>query len=45
MTESGNPKDNAMAERINSTVKNELLYGRMFTSLRQVTEAVKTAVT
>ena len=44
MTESGNPKDNAMAERINSTVKNELLHGKTFTSLRQVTEAVKTAV-
>ena len=44
MTESGNPKDNAMAERINSTIKNELLYGKTFASLRQVTEAVKTAV-
>lgn len=44
MTESGNPKDNAMAERINSTIKNELLYGKTFTSLQQITEAVKTAV-
>lgn len=44
MTESGNPKDNAMAERINSTIKNELLHGKTFTSLQQVTEAVKTAV-
>ena len=44
MTESGNPKDNAMAERINSTIKNELLHGKTFCSLRQVTEAVKTAV-
>ncbi|MBO7109518.1 MAG: integrase core domain-containing protein [Prevotella sp.] len=44
MTENGNPKDNAMAERINSTVKNELPYGQTFTSLRQVTEAVKTVV-
>ena len=44
MTESGNPKDNAMAERINSTVKNEMLHGQTFTSLRQVTEAVKNAV-
>ena len=43
MTESGNPKDNAMAERINSTIKNELLHGKTFCSLRQVTEAVKTA--
>lgn len=44
MTESGNPKDNAMAERINSTVKNELLHGQAFASIRQVTEAVKKAV-
>ena len=43
MTENGNPKDNAMAERINSTVKNELLQGRTFTCLLQVTEAVDTA--
>jgi len=43
MTESGNPKDNAMAERINSTLKNELLHGRTFTSLRQVTSAVGAA--
>ena len=44
MTESGNPKDNAMAERINSTVKNELLHGQVFTSLRQVTAAVEKAI-
>ena len=44
MTESGNPKDNAMAERINSTVKNELLHGKTFYSLRQVIEAVSKAV-
>ncbi len=44
MTESGNPKDNAMAERINSTVKNELLHGKAFSSLGQVIEAVSKAV-
>ena len=44
MTEDGNPKDNAMAERINSTVKNELLHGRTFASLRQVSDAVRKAV-
>ena len=44
MTENGNPKDNAMAERINSTVKNELLHGKTFTSLRQVTEALRKTV-
>jgi transposase InsO family protein len=44
MTEGGNPKDNAMAERINSTIKNELLHGKTFTSLRQVKEAVDKAI-
>ena len=44
MTEDGNPKDNAMAERINNTVKNELLHGRSFTSIRQVASAVRKAV-
>ena len=44
MTENGNPKDNAMAERINSTVKNELLHGKTFTSLKQVVDALRIAV-
>ena len=44
MTENGNPKDNAMAERINSTVKNELLHGRTFSSLKQVVDALRIAV-
>ena len=44
MTEDGNPKDNAMAERINSTVKNELLHGKTFASIRQVSDAVRKAV-
>ena len=44
MTESGNPKDNAMAERINNTVKNELLHGKTFTSIRQVVEALDDAI-
>ena len=44
MTENGNPKDNAMAERINSTIKNELLHGRRFGSLHQVEKAVRDAV-
>ncbi|MCR5037980.1 MAG: integrase core domain-containing protein [Bacteroidales bacterium] len=44
MTESGNPKDNATAERINNTVKDELLHGRTFTSLEQVTAAVESAI-
>lgn len=44
MTEDGNPKDNAMAERINSTVKNELLHGKTFTGIKHVADAVGNAV-
>lgn len=44
MTETGDPKDNAQAERINNTMKNELLFGRRFHSLEQVTDAVSKAV-
>jgi putative transposase len=44
MTESGNPRDNARAERINGTVKNELLRGKTFTNTRQVRAAMETAV-
>lgn len=44
MTESGNPKDNAMAERINLTIKGELLKGIVFHSLKEVRDAVETAV-
>lgn len=44
MTEDGNPKDNAMAERINNTVKNELLHGKTFSSVKQLTDAVHKAV-
>lgn len=43
MTQTGSPKDNPQAERINSTVKNELLKGMVFTSIEQVREAVDKA--
>lgn len=36
MTESGNPTDNPQAERINSTVKNELLHGLTFGSINDM---------
>ena len=36
MTENGNPTDNAQAERINSTVKNELLHGMTFGCIKEV---------
>lgn len=44
MTESGDPKDNAKAERINNTVKNELFKGQEFGSIREVKEALQKAV-
>ena len=44
MTEDGNPKENPQAERINNTMKNELLKGVRFTSIAEVIEAVMAAV-
>ena len=44
MTESGNPKENAVAERVNNTIKNELLRGMKFHRLAEVKSAVKAAV-
>ena len=44
MTECGDPKDNAQAERINNTMKNELLKGKVFRSIQEVIAAVAVAV-
>ncbi len=44
MTESGDPKDNAVAERLNSTIKNELLKDIKFHSIGEVRRAVEKAV-
>lgn len=44
MTESGNPKDNAVAERVNGTIKNELLKGMSFTCIGDVQKAVALAI-
>ena len=44
MTESGDPKDNAQAERINNTMKNELLKEKVFHSIGEVIAAVALAV-
>jgi putative transposase len=44
MTESGDPKDNAQAERINNTMKNELLKGKIFYSIGDVRQSVTKAV-
>ena len=40
MTESGDPKDNPSAERINSTIKNELLYGTRFADMYSAREVI-----
>lgn len=44
MTESGDPKENAQAERINNTMKNELLMGLRFESEAEAREAIAKAV-
>lgn len=44
MTENGNPKDNAVAERVNNTIKNELLMDMEFFSIEEVKAAVRIAV-
>lgn len=44
MTESGNPKENPQAERINNTLKNELFYGQRFSTISQVRTSVNIAV-
>ncbi len=44
MTETGDPKDNAQAERINNTMKNELLKGMKFSCIEEVIAAVSRAV-
>lgn len=44
MTETGDPKDNAQAERINNTMKNELLKDKVFDNLDQVKVAVADAI-
>lgn len=44
MTQNGDPKENAMAERINNTVKNELLKGLRFTNIKEVRDALEVAV-
>lgn len=44
MTENGDPKENAMAERINSTMKNELLKDMRFRCISEVVAALEVAV-
>lgn len=44
MTECGDPKDNAVAERVNGIIKNELLKDFAFYSIEEVRKAVAKAV-
>ena len=44
MTECGDPRDNAVAERVNGIIKNELLMGMSFFSTDEVRKALKVAV-
>ena len=44
MTECGDPKDNAVAERVNGIIKNELLMGMAFCSIEEVRRALKVAI-
>lgn len=44
MTESGDPKDNAVAERVNNTITNELRKDMVITSIDDVRRAVDIAI-
>lgn len=44
MTECGDPKENAVAERVNGIIKNELLMGMSFFSIEEVRRALKIAI-
>ena len=44
MTECGDPKENAVAERVNGIIKNELLMGMSFFSIDEVKSALKVAI-
>jgi len=44
MTECGDPKDNAVAERVNGIIKNELLMGMAFFSIDELRRALKVAI-
>ena len=45
MTQTGNPKDNPEAVRINNTLKNELLKDVIFLNIEEVRRAMAIAVT
>ena len=41
MTESGDPKDNAVAERVNNTIKNELFMNKTFFSIEDLRKSTR----
>ena len=44
MTESGDPKENSQSERVNSTIKNEFLKGKVFRSIAEANLAISKAI-
>lgn len=44
MTETGDPKENAQSERINSTIKNEILKGKVFHNITEAEHAITKAI-
>ena len=44
MTENGDPYENALAERMNRTIKEEMLNNRIFDSFEQANEAISEAI-
>ena len=44
MTECGDPKDNPQAERVNNTVKNELLKGLVYSSIEELRNDLKVKI-
>lgn len=44
MTESGDPKENSQSERVNSTIKNEFLKGKVFRNIDEANRAISKAI-
>lgn len=44
MTESGNPKENPVAERVNGIIKDEFLYNEQFSSIEQARSIIAKAI-
>ena len=44
MTQTGDPKENAVAERINGIIKNEMLEGKTYQNIKTATKEIETAI-